>query len=116
MDEEMNEHKTSIKKLLAENRMNIDDEVKIVSQSDKEKFKLIVQTKLFDPKDFDVRTVRNKLMVEASYEEKELDDETVVKQSLNYQHELPKDVDPKTIKAFFPIRGYMEIEAPRKKR
>lgn len=105
-----------IKRLLSENRLNVDEAVKIVSLSDASKFKLLIQSKLFDPKDFSVKTIGNKLVIVAYYEEKELDETTIVKQHLCYEHELPKNVDPNTVKAYFPVQGFLEIEAPRVKR
>lgn len=104
---------SAIKKLLYDNRLLVDNELKIVNKSDAQIFKLLIHSKVFDPKDFTVKTVGNTLIVEAHIEEKEMDDKTMVRQNMAYEHELPDDIDPKTVKAFFPVMGFLEIEAPR---
>lgn len=106
--------KSLIKKLLHENRLSIDNQLVIINLSDEKKFKLLLHSTEFDPSDFSIEIQGKVLIIKAHCEEKELDDKSIVKQNLAYAHELPDDVDPKKIEAFFPMNGYLEVEAPRK--
>uniref|UniRef100_A0A915HXJ5 Uncharacterized protein n=1 Tax=Romanomermis culicivorax TaxID=13658 RepID=A0A915HXJ5_ROMCU len=55
--------KNDMKKLLIENRLNVDDEVRITDQSDANFFKLIIKTKRFSTKDFTIEIVMHRIFL-----------------------------------------------------
>jgi len=113
-------------------------DLRITNRSNSKQFKLVISTKTFRKQDFIVKTNGARLIVEALSENKASDSEVknistnslkyyasqagqvciyfqdTIRQSMTYEHLLPSDINPVSLKTYFPNKHQIEISADRR--
>ncbi|KAJ8308450.1 hypothetical protein KUTeg_013324 [Tegillarca granosa] len=83
-----------------------------VTNDDKE-FKMMVDVSHFSPDEITVKSIENRIVINAKHEEKE-DEHGFIERSFKRQYVLPKDVDPAAIQSSLTADGVLVIKAAKK--
>jgi len=81
-------------------------------QVDDDNYNIIVNVENFKPEELVIKTIDNRVVVEAKHEEKTSNGNTYSTQSLNQSFSLPKGVDPESVSSSLSKQGVLTISAP----
>uniref|UniRef100_A0A1I8ARN0 SHSP domain-containing protein n=2 Tax=Steinernema glaseri TaxID=37863 RepID=A0A1I8ARN0_9BILA len=92
--------------------MQHNDGIVLVTNTD-EKFEVGLEATFFSPKEIEVKTMGDQLVIHCMHEEKN-DRFGTVKREINRTYRLPKDVDTKSLRSQLSPNGTLIINAAKK--
>ncbi|XP_054707534.1 protein lethal(2)essential for life-like [Uloborus diversus] len=93
---------------------NIESSGESQVSNEADNFKVMLNVSHFNPKEIEVKTVDNFVVIHGKHEEKS-DEHGFVSREFTRRYMLPEGVEPEKVKSFLSQDGVLTVEAPKKK-